>query len=102
VPSLQGHSIGWWEDKTLVVDTTNFAYHPQGTGDYVPSGTGKHLIERLTPAADGRSLKYHFEMTDPEYYAGAISGDVEWDYRPNMKYEPAPCDLDSARHFLQK
>jgi hypothetical protein len=102
LPSIQGHSIGWWDGKTLVVDTANFAYHAHGGGDYVASGAHKRLIERLTPAADGRSLTYHFEMTDPEHYNETISGDVEWVYRPDMKYEPAPCELDNARRFLQE
>lgn len=31
-PTIQGHSIGWWEDDTLVVDTANFAYHPYLAG----------------------------------------------------------------------
>jgi hypothetical protein len=39
IPSNQGHSIGKWEGKSLVVDTTHFAYHGIGHGYGVPSGS---------------------------------------------------------------
>lgn len=96
-PSIQGHSIGSWDGKTLRIDTENFAFHPQGNGTYIGSGSLKHLVERLTLAADGRSLTYHFELTDPEYFSGTRSGEVEWTYRPNLKFDPPPCDVESAR-----
>jgi hypothetical protein len=54
--SIQGHSIGRWEDKSLVIDTTRFAYYALGNGHGLPSGIKKHLVGRLTPGADGASL----------------------------------------------
>jgi hypothetical protein len=101
IPSIEGHSIGWWDGKSLVIDTANFAFHSEGNGDFLPSGPHKHLVERLTPAPDGRSLMYHFEVTDPEFFTGTIKGDVEWVYRPNVKFEYDKCRLDDARHYLK-
>ena len=97
--SIQGYSIGHWEGKTLVIDTTRFASYALGDGYGVPSGAGKHLTERLTPAADGASLTYHFDLSDPEFLAAPIMGDVQWVFRPDMTYAPLKCDLSNARRF---
>jgi hypothetical protein len=29
-PTLQGHSIGWWDGDTLVIDTIGFTPHEEG------------------------------------------------------------------------
>jgi hypothetical protein len=99
--SIQGHSIGRWEARTLVIDTTRFADYALGNGYGLPSGARKHLVERLTPAADGRSLTYHFEMTDPEYLAVPVKGDVQWVFRPNVNYAPLKCNLENARRYIE-
>jgi hypothetical protein len=65
--SLQGHSIGRWDGETLVIDTTNFVDHSDGNFMFIPSGVGKHLIERLTLTADRRHLRYEIELQDPEW-----------------------------------
>jgi hypothetical protein len=98
--SIQGHSIGKWQDNSLVIDTTKFAYYAIGNGYGLPSGAKKHLVERLTPGTDGASLTYHFEMTDPEFLAAPVEGDVQWVFRPNLKYAPLKCDPENARRFI--
>ena len=96
----QGHSIGWWEDETLVVDTTHFADHRSGNARGVPSGTGKHLVERFELNADRTGLVYRFELDDPDYLAAPVTGQVESAYRPDLPFEPVACDLENARRFL--
>jgi hypothetical protein len=97
--SVQGHSIGQWDGKELKIDTDHFAAHALGNAYGLPSGASKHLTERLTLGADGKSLAYHFELSDPEYMAQTLSGDVQWVFRPDLKYAPPPCDADNARRF---
>ena len=58
-----------------MIDTTHFADDAMGNGYGVPSGARKHLVERLTPTADGASLTYHFEETDSEYLGAPVAGD---------------------------
>jgi hypothetical protein len=101
IPSHQGHSIGKWEGKTLVVETAQFAYHGLGNGLGVPSGTKKRLIERFTPSADGTSITYRFEMLDEQYLKAPKTGEVKWMFRPDLKFAPVPCDLDNARRFTR-
>jgi hypothetical protein len=98
--SIQGHSIGRWEGKSLVIDTTQFAYYALGNGYGLPSGPKKHLVERLTPDADGTGLTYHFELADSQYLKVPVKGDVQWVFRPNLKYAPLKCDPENAKRFI--
>jgi uncharacterized protein DUF6152 len=96
--SVQGHSVGRWEGKTLVIDTTQFTDNAIGNAYGLPSGAGKHLVERLTPDGKG-ALTYHFELSDPEFLEASVAGDVQWVFRPNVTYAPLKCDLENARRF---
>jgi hypothetical protein len=100
-PSVHGHSIGRWENDTLVVDTTHFSPHAMGHAFGVPSGQQKHLVERLTRNADGTRIAYHFEVSDPEFLAAPITGDAVWAYRPDLELAQATCDLEAARRFAE-
>lgn len=65
-----GDSIGWWEDDTLVIETTNFnageslrLYY--ASSFYVsPAAT---VTERLTRVAEDE-IFYEFEVRDPDIY----------------------------------
>lgn len=59
-----GHSIGWWEGDTLVVDTVGFA--PQHELFYdVPNGGGMHVIERYRLLSPTR-LHLVLTVEDPD------------------------------------
>jgi hypothetical protein len=98
-PSVQGHSIGHWEGATLVIDTSHFAPLAMAHAYGVPSGSRKHLVERLTRNEDGSRIAYHFEVSDPEFLAAPITGDVEWAYRPDLELSLESCDPENARRF---
>jgi hypothetical protein len=99
-PSLQGHSIGRWDGRTLVVDTARFLEHRSGTTWSVPSSARKHLVEHFELAADGQSLSYRFELEDPEYLAKPLVAEAKWLYRPDVTYHAEPCDPANARRFV--
>jgi hypothetical protein len=96
--SVQGHSVGRWEGKTLVIDTAHFAGNSMGNAYGLPSGARKQLVERLTPDGKG-ALTYHFELSDPEFLAAPFAGDVQWVFRPNATYTALKCDLENASRF---
>ena len=96
--SVQGHSVGRWEGKSLVIDTTHFADNAMGNAYGLRSGARKHLVERLTPDGEG-ALTYHFELSDSEFLAAPVAGDAQWVFRPNLTYAPLKCDLENARRF---
>jgi hypothetical protein len=99
-PSLQGHSIGRWEGNVLVIDTTLFAEHRNGTFWSVPSSPRKRLTEQLELATDGTSLTYRFELEDPEYLTRPVSAEAQWALRPDLEFDALPCDVDNARRFV--
>ncbi|HEY3517400.1 MAG TPA: DUF6152 family protein, partial [Gammaproteobacteria bacterium] len=84
-PSPHGHSIGRWEDKTLVVDTIALAPHSVGVWIAVPSGPSKHLIERFALGADGRHLLYDLTIEDPAGLTAPASLSSQWEYRPDLE-----------------
>ena len=66
-PTLMGHSIGWWEGDTLVVDTRNVEagfMRPQG----LPHTGNLHLTERYTLLDGGERKQLEITIEDPEYY----------------------------------
>jgi hypothetical protein len=100
-PSLHGHSVGRWEGETLVIHTAAFASHRIGNAFGVPSGSQKRLVERLTRNGDGTSLTYRFELSDPEFLAAPVTGEVRWVHRPGIAFDPDRCSRDSARRFAE-
>lgn len=68
-----GHSIGYWEGDTLVVETGSFLPHPEGNGRGIPSGTRKHVTERFTIEDDGNRMHVVAITQDPEYLAEATT-----------------------------
>ncbi|MFL2546633.1 MAG: DUF6152 family protein [Candidatus Rariloculaceae bacterium] len=104
-PSNQGHSIGWWEDDVLVFDTTLFANNrspifgrPIRPGG-VPSGPGKHVVERLALSDDGTRIVIDFTQEDPEYLAEPFSSTVEWYFAPHLEMRGFGCDSENATRF---
>ena len=59
-----GDSRGRWEDRTLVVDTTNFNDRRRFRG----ATSQLHLIERFT-RIDADTIQYRLTVTDPATFA---------------------------------
>jgi hypothetical protein len=100
--SLQGHSVGRWEGKTLVVETTNFKEHPMGLSLSMPASTQKRLLERFALTEDGKSLVYSGVLEDPVYLAKPVEWSGKWEYRPTMKSSNQKCDIAVASKFLSQ
>ena len=60
LPQWKGDSRGWWEGKTLVVETTNFLRETS----FRNSTANLHLVERFT-RVDPNTLVYRFTVDDP-------------------------------------
>lgn len=99
--STLGHSIGTWNGETLVVDSTRFSDHPEGNAARLASGSQKHVVERFEIADDRTSLTYHYVLEDPEYLTEPVEGSEIWTYRPDLRYAASPCDIATARRYLE-
>jgi hypothetical protein len=78
-PSSYGHSVGWWEDDTLVVESTNFSedFWLDRTG--LPHTEKLRTVERFT-RTDFNTMKYEVLIDDPGVYTRAWGGgfDFRW------------------------
>ncbi|MDG2087266.1 MAG: DUF6152 family protein [Arenicellaceae bacterium] len=96
----EGHSIGWWENDTLVVDTTNFADDRSPYQNGTPSGAHKHVVERYRLLEGGTHMELQFTLEDPEYIVGSMSHTRTLRYSPEVKMTPFNCDLEATRRYL--
>ena len=92
----QGHSIAWWENDVLVVDTTLYADNRAGNRSGIPSGAQKHSIERYQLVEDGSRLLIDYWVEDPEYMVDPMTGSMVWAYAPDREPMPFECNPDNA------
>lgn len=91
-PSLMGHSIGWWEGSTLVVETTGLQggyARPEGQ-PYTGNAT---ITERHTPAEDGTVLHVEITIDDPEYYEEPLLVTREMRRAPDLEIAEYNCTV---------
>ena len=90
----QGHSIGWWEDGDLVIDTRLFEDHPapmRSTNEGVPSGAQKHVIEKFALSDDGSRIQIEVFLEDPEFLATPFQATLEWAYVSDFELSNYSC-----------
>jgi len=71
-PSRAGHSYGYWEGDTLVVDTTNFL--PGFLNFPIPHSDKLHIVERFTLDPKTMKLTRTWTAEDPVYLKGVAKG----------------------------
>jgi hypothetical protein len=100
--SRHGHSIGWWEGDTLVIDTIGYEPNPSGNGANVPSSADKHTVERLRLTDDRLRVRYEITVEDPVYLSAPASLAQQWDHRPDIDFSPPGqvCDDDVAARYI--
>ena len=96
-----GHSIGWWEGDTLVLDTTNFTDHRSPYQIGVPSGPRKHVVERYRLIENGSRMEAEFTLQDPRYLAEPFVHQRELIYSPHETMYRFNCDLRSTGRFVR-
>jgi len=92
-PTVQGHSIGHWEDDVLVVDTIGLAEHRDGNGTGIPSSTQRHVVERYSISEDGTRAIVDVVVTDPVYLAEPFRGRTEMTYVPHLQLYRYDCNV---------
>jgi hypothetical protein len=71
LPSREGHSIGWWEGDTLVVETIGYepGFLAAGRGGSVLHSDQMRSTERFDLSEDGEFLIMTYTIEDPLYLA---------------------------------
>jgi hypothetical protein len=80
MPSFYGHSIGWWEGDTLVIDTKGFNEGFWLDRRGLPHTDALHTIERFT-RVDSASIRYEVTVDDSGAYT------APWTARFNLRWE---------------
>jgi len=76
-PTLMGHSIGWWDGDTLVIETTdveNGYLRPQG----YPHTSDAIFTQRDSLMDDGQRRQLEITIDDPEYYREPWAVTLNW------------------------
>ncbi len=102
IRSNQGHSIGWWEDEVLIVDTALFSDNPAGNRDGIASGAQKHVVERYELIDEGRQVAVEFIVEDTEYLVDPMVGGIVWDFAPDREFTPFNCDPEVATRYYSE
>jgi hypothetical protein len=79
-PTYYGHSIGWWEGDTLVVDSLGFNESFWLDRRGLPHTTQLHTVERFT-RTNAETIAYEIEIHDPGAYTAPFKGGfaLGWD-----------------------
>jgi hypothetical protein len=72
-PTYYGHSIGWWEGDTLVVDTVGFNERFWIDRGQLPHTDKLHLIEKYTRTSL-ETMRYELTIDDPGAYTAPFTG----------------------------
>jgi hypothetical protein len=89
-PSVNGHSIGRWENDVLIVDTVGFAPGVLSADTATLHSGALHVVERFTLDRERGALRRDYVATDPEYFVGEYRGsDVV--FPADLPYETPTC-----------
>ncbi|WP_420441998.1 hypothetical protein [Candidatus Palauibacter sp.] len=84
-----GDSRGWWEDDTLVIETTKL--NPEqltAYREFFGASPNMKITERLT-RADGNTITYEFLIDDPDTWESPWGGEVPFVRMDDLLYEYA-------------
>jgi hypothetical protein len=73
-----GDSVGWWEDDTLVVETTNLSPSDGwrwNAGDWIRISADAKITERFTRTGRDEIL-YAYQVDDPSTYTRPWRGEM--------------------------
>ena len=75
---VTGHSVGWFEDSTLVIETVGFAAGVLLPHPGVLHSEDMRVVERLSLSENGTQLIRDYEVTDPQYFSNPYTGTNRW------------------------
>ena len=84
IRTWNGDSVGHWEGKTLVVDTTNFS--PKD--NFMGSAENLHLVERFTRVAP-EEIRYEMTIDDPTTWTKPWTAELRLKHTDEKIYELA-------------
>ena len=99
LPLYYGHSIGWWEGDTLVVDTTGYNESFWLDRKGVPHTEKLHTIEKFTRTFAG-AMKYEVTIDDPGAYTKPWSATFDFRREAGQELFEYVCQQANYGHEL--
>jgi len=94
-PVELGHSIGWFEGDTLVIDTIGYAAGVLLPHPGILHSDALHTVERLSVDRAENTLHVAWTAEDPKFFSRPFSG--EFLYQPSpYAVQPFGCTLENA------
>ena len=97
-PSRFGHSIGWYDGQTLVVETRRFKPHLYVSllvGGLMTTDNAV-LIERYTLSKDGERLDNFVTVVDPVMLREPLTMKFSWLRMPDLEFQKFECSANSG------
>jgi hypothetical protein len=98
-PTYYGHSIGWWEGDTLVVDTVGFNERFWIDRGQIPHTDRLHLIEKYTRTSMD-SMRYELTVDDPGAYTAPFTGVSNLRWSAGVELFEYICQQANQAHTL--
>jgi hypothetical protein len=70
--NVLGHSIGWYEDQTLVIDTIGYPAGMLHQHPGLPHSDKLHTVERLVLSDNGGGFELSYTLDDAEYLTAQL------------------------------
>ncbi len=100
-PSQLGHSVGWFENGDLIVETTAFTADRWGTHTGIDSSAQKQVRERFRLVDGGMGIELEITVTDPVYLREPVTFTHKWVKVADREIIRAPCSMESARLWIE-
>ena len=98
-PSNYGHSIGWWEGDTLVIDTVGYNEDFWLDRRGLPHTEQLHTVERFT-RTNKDTIDYKITIDDPGAYTAKYEGGFNLGYNENQELFEYVCQQANYAHEL--
>jgi hypothetical protein len=98
-PSYYGHSIGWWDGDTLVIDTIGYneGFWLDRMG--VPHTERLHTVERVM-RTDAASMRYEMTIDDPAVYTAPWTATFDMRWNEGVELFEYVCQEANYAHNL--
>lgn len=100
-PSQQGHSVGWFEDGKLIVETSGFTADRWGTHTGIDSSALKQIREQFSLTEGGMGIEIEITVTDPVYLREPVTFTHRWVKMAEREIIRAPCSMESAKLWIE-
>jgi len=98
-PTNYGHSVGWWEDDTLVIDTVGYNEDFWLDRRGLPHTVKLHTLERFT-RVNADTIEYQITIDDPGAYTAPYVGWFDLGWQADTELFEYVCQQANYAHEL--